>query len=93
MSDDRNILLGGKPLTETADLMASSASNTHADQMAKAEFLRRQTEFIEREAKAAEETSKSTRQYTKYMLWSVIILTLSTFGTLILEILRFIQGR
>jgi hypothetical protein len=90
---DRRTNFEGKSLSEVADMLADSGSESDLAHAARAEFLMRQTQFQERAATAAEETSRHTRRYTLYMLWSVIILTLSAFGSLLLEFWRFTCGR
>jgi hypothetical protein len=90
---DRRATFEGKSLSEVADMMADSRPESDLAHAARAEFLLRQTQFHERAATAAEETSKHTRRYTLYMLWSVIILALSAFGSLLLEFWRFSSGK
>lgn len=70
---------------EVAKRMAAGQANSQADQEARAEFMRRQTV-------AAQETAEATKRYTNYMFWSVVVLAASAFGTLLLELLRFIGG-
>lgn len=66
------------------------------DQMAKAEFFLRQTDAIIKQADAAikqaaatDRMEEHTKRYTKYMFWSVMVLTASFLAQLILEIIKF----
>ena len=92
MSTRRQEFLAGKSLSQVADTMAGSEPNSRHAHMARAEFLLRQTEYAERAAKAAEDTAKQTAQYTRYMLWSVLLLGLSVLISLVLDIIRLILG-
>lgn len=71
--------LGKLSLDDLADWMAGVSMNTPNDQLARAEFLRRQT-------LAAEDTADFTRQNARYMLFSVFVLALSSIITLFLTI-------
>ncbi len=53
-----------------------------------AEFLRRQTQAQLDAAEAAKATAKATEQYTRYMLWSVLLLAASVVGNLIVDMAR-----
>lgn len=77
----------GESLETVADWMAQSGAGSSNDQSARAEFLLRQTKFLQRSAEAAEKTAKATTQYTRYMFWSVLVLTLSFLASLILQII------
>ena len=55
----------GLELSQVADHMARAGQGSHAEQVAKAEFLFRQTQFHERQARAAEETAAATKRYIK----------------------------
>lgn len=90
---DRRASFAGKSLDEIADMMADSGSESNLAHAARTEFLLRQTQFQELAAKAAEETAKHTGRYTLYMLWSVIILTLSALSSALLNFWRFSSGR
>ena len=85
----------GKSLEAVADLYAHSGPESPNDRLAQAEFLLRQSQFQERQAKAAEEaaraavaTAQATARYTKYMLWSVVVLTLSSIATLVVALAK-----
>jgi hypothetical protein len=78
----------GVDLPKIADAMAGAGQGSHMDQVAKAEFLLRQTQFLERQANAAEETALATKRYTKYMLWSVLVLAVSSLVTLLVTLVR-----
>jgi thiaminase len=73
-------------LSQVADSMAATQPGSQNDQVAKAEFLFRQTQFVERQAKAAEETAAATKRYTRYMLWSVVILAASSVLTAVVTL-------
>jgi hypothetical protein len=84
MDSRRKKELDGKPLSLIADVMAEAGPDSSVDQMCRSEFLFRQTAFLQRSAEASEraanaaaETAIYTQKYTRYMLWSVIILLLS----------------
>jgi hypothetical protein len=66
-------------LDDLADWMAGITMNSQNDQLVRAEFQRRQTV-------AAEDTAVFTQQNARYMLWSVIVLALSSIATLIVTI-------
>ncbi len=70
--------LAGKSLDEVADFMAGVTAGSGNDQAAKAEFLRRQTEFQRQATEAAIQTASETQRYTRYMFWSVVILAASS---------------
>jgi hypothetical protein len=53
------------------------------------EFMRRQTVAQQEAAQAAKDTATYTRKNARYMLVSVIVLTLSALGTFILALLNF----
>jgi hypothetical protein len=48
-----------------------------------------QTEFVRRQTEAAIETARFTRNSARYMLWSVVVLALSSLGTLVVTILAW----
>lgn len=80
-------------LEDLADRKTAVGHGSQADHAVAAEFLLRQTEFLERQARAAEEATKasqqmaeSTKQYTKYMFWSVFVLAASTLVSLIFQL-------
>jgi hypothetical protein len=56
------------------------------DQQGRAEFLRRQTQAIQ-------DTATATKKYTLYMLLSVILMSLSVAGTLVLAYMNYIAQR
>ena len=74
--------LKDKTLEEVSEHMAGGQPGSPADQEARAEFLRRQTE-------AVIETAKHTKRYAKYMFWSVVFLALSAFATFLLVLFKF----
>ncbi len=85
----------GKSLEELATWRAKGTAGSEMAHDADTEFLLRQAQFQERQAIAAEasalasqETARATAQYTKYMLWSVLVLAVSSFVTLVVTICR-----
>lgn len=76
----RDDKLTGKPLEYVADVMAGCEPGSMQDQMAKSEFYLRQTD-------AQVTTAESTRKYTRYMFWSVVVLTLSSLANLVISLL------
>ena len=73
-------------LEEVSEHMAAGeTTSSRVDQAARAEFFLRQT-------KAAEETAKYTKRYTKYMFWSVVILALSALGSFLLAVLKYFSN-
>jgi hypothetical protein len=83
--------LTAKSLTELADSMAAGQPGSQRDHEAQAEFLRRQTLFQQEASQAARATAASTSEYTKYMFWSVVVLAVSAFLSVVLDILRFMS--
>ena len=81
--------LAGKTLDEIADFMAGVTQGSLNDQMARAEFMLRQTNFEKEAAAAAKETACHTQRYTRYMFWSVIILALSVVANLAVNLLIY----
>jgi hypothetical protein len=82
MADDiRNQSLG-----QVAQMMAGCEPNSMRDQMAKAEFYRRQT-------LAVQETAAATKRYTFYMLISVLLLLVSVLGSLGFAYLNYMNGK
>jgi len=79
-------VLRDQPLDDLTDRMASVTPGSPNDQVARAEFLRRQTLAAIDAAKAAKDTAKFTRDSARYMLWSVAVLALSSIATLIVTI-------
>ena len=78
----------GKPHEDVANFMARSSSDSQNDQLARAEFLLRQTKFMECQAVAAKQTARETARYTRYMFWSVFVLAVSSFLSLLIQLLR-----
>ena len=76
----------GKSLEELADFQARQDAGSANDQIAKAEFALRQTEFLERQAKAAESAALATIRSTKYMLWAVVVLAAASLANLVTEL-------
>ena len=76
---------------EVADWKAGMDSLAAAD----AEFLRRQT-LLQREitkaaqesAEAAKDAAKYTKQNACYMLWSVVVLALSSIANVVISLLK-----
>ena len=83
--------LAGKSLDEIADFMADVTQGSPNDQMARAEFLLRQTNLQKEVAKAAKETALYTRRYTRYMFWSVVMLAVSAIASLVVNLLAFVS--
>ena len=81
-----------KSLDVVAEFMAGVTPGSPNDQVARAEFLLRQTEFQRDAAAAAKETAIYTQRYTRYMFWSVVILALSAAGTLLMSVLTYIAS-
>lgn len=73
-------------LDDVAGRMIAGMPGSQAELEAQAEFLRRQTV-------AAQDTAVATQRYTKYMLWSVVVLALSALGTFGIEVFRLFSGR
>lgn len=73
------------PLDEVARFMGDSMAGSMNDQAGQAEFLRRQTQ-------AAQDTAAATQKYTRYMFWSVVVLTLSAAGTFGIELVRLLAS-
>jgi hypothetical protein len=71
--DDKTIRqgLGSKSLDEIADWMASAKPDSQSIQIGQVEFSRRLT-------KAAEETAKHTKSNAHYMMWSVIVIAITS---------------
>lgn len=68
-----------RSLEELAEEMGGASAGGGVDQKVKAEFLKRQTA-------AMIETATATMTYTKYMLWSVLILAASSLLGLIVQL-------
>jgi hypothetical protein len=83
--------ISGKTLEQVADFMANVTPGSPNDQTAKAELLLRQTQFQREASEAAKDTAEHTKRYTRYMLWSVIILAVSAAGSLIISILAYLK--
>lgn len=88
MQTRREKELSDKPLETVANFMAGCGPGSENDHMAQAEFLLRQTKAQIEASEATKETAFYTKRYTRYMLWSVIILAVSAFGTLILDMIK-----
>lgn len=87
--------LADMSLDQLADWMSTIQPNTNNDMTARAEFLRRQTLLAQaataatvKAADAAVETARFTRDNARYLLWSVIVLAVSSAGTFVLALLR-----
>ena len=83
--------LAGKSLDEIADFMAGVTQGSLNDQMARAEFMLRQTEFQKQTSDAAKATASHTQRYTQYMLWSVVILAISVMANLVVSVLTYLK--
>jgi hypothetical protein len=83
--------IAGKSLEEVADFMAGVGPGSPNDQVAKAEFLLRQTQSQEKASRAAQDTAEYTQRYTRYMLWSVVILAISAIGSLVVSLLTYFK--
>jgi len=71
-------------LEYVAQMMAVSQPGSANDQKAKAEFYRRQTLAIQ-------ETATATKNYTLYMLISVLLLLVSVIGALVFSYLNYLK--
>lgn len=91
MSLDRSIFID-QPLAVVANSMADCEPGSQMDQIARAEFLFRQTNAQLGAARATEDTARATSRYTRYMLWSVIVLVISALGTLGVSIASLMRG-
>ena len=74
--------LGNMTLDQLADWTASIGVGSQNDQVAKAEFLRRQTV-------AAERSATATIDNARYMLYSVIAIALTSGLTVIVSVLAW----
>ena len=91
--------LDGQSLEDVANIMAEAGPNSSVDQLCRSEFLLRQTLRLERSARADErtsvaavETAEHTSKYTKYMLWSVIVLLASVLFSMTLSMVQIYEG-
>lgn len=82
----------GKTLEHVADVMSGSQAASDTDQMARSEFLLRQTKLQKDAAEAAKETAKYTKRYTRYMFWSVVVLALSALGSFLIALVKFLNN-
>jgi anti-sigma-K factor RskA len=83
--------LAGKSLNEIADFMAGVTQGSLNDQMARAEFMLRQTEFQKQASDAAKATASHTQRYTQYMFWSIVILAISVVANLVVSVLTYLK--
>ena len=79
--------LGNRSLDALADWMAEITPGSNNDQVVRAEFLRRQTEYQREATQAAKEAAIATRKSARYMLWSVIALVITTVITDIINMI------
>lgn len=79
---ERSKLFAGEPNEKVADVMAGCCSSSENDQMAKAEFYLRQTDAIMK-------TTAHTQRYTRYMLWSVVVLALTSMVQILVTLLKW----
>jgi hypothetical protein len=70
--------LGTKSDDEVADWMAGVGPGSPNEMTARAEFLRRQTALQREATQAAGDTATYTQRSARYMLWSVIVLAISS---------------
>jgi hypothetical protein len=70
--------LGTKSDDEVADWMAGVGPGSPNEMTARAEFLRRQTALQREATQAARDTATYTQRSARYMLWSVIVLAISS---------------
>jgi len=84
--DYENNELRGASLDDVTGRMIAGMPNASSELEARAEFMRRQTV-------AAQETAAATQRYTRYMFWSVVVLTGSALGTFVVEVLRLSAGK
>lgn len=78
--------LGVMSLDDLANWMATISAGSPNDQVAKAEFLRRQTQAQIDSAEATKITAVFTSRNAKYLLWSVVVLAASSIATLAIAI-------
>lgn len=83
--------LAGKSLDEIAEFMAGVTQGSLNDQMARAEFMLRQTEFQKQASDSAKEAAFYTQRYTRYMFWSVVILAISVAANLVVSVLTYLK--
>ncbi|MCK4261633.1 hypothetical protein KAW55_01280 [bacterium] len=88
MASEREKKFLDKPLERVADVMAGCDPTSRNDQLAKSEFLLRQTKAQISASKATEETAIYTKKYTKYMFWSVVVLAASAVGSFVLNLIN-----
>lgn len=89
-------------LTRIAERMGNSDAGAHYDQLARAEFARRNAESnkqtveaqeraaaaAELAARAAQDAAEYTKRNARYMLWSVIVLAAFSVAGLAVAILK-----
>ena len=80
--------LGTKSDDEVADWMAGVGPNSQNDMTARAEFLRRQTALQREAAQAAKDTATYTKKNARYMLWSVIVLAVSSLISAVIAVIN-----
>jgi hypothetical protein len=81
--------LGTKSDDEVADWMASISPGTPNEMTARAEFFRRQTALQREATQAASDTATYTQRNARYMLWSVIVLTISSVISAVLSVVHY----
>jgi hypothetical protein len=92
MQAERSDVISGMSVDQLADFMSGVTPGSPNDQMAHAEFMRRQT-AMQREAtdaaiqaaQASNEAVKYTRANAGYMLWSVIVLAAASVANLFIS--------
>ena len=84
---DRNKAFGGKSIEEIADFMIEKAERLEGTvyYAGHVEFMYRQTKAQQDAACATEATAKYTKQYTRYVFWTVVIMAVSMIAKLIIE--------
>jgi hypothetical protein len=75
-------------LDELADWMAENTAGSYMEVIARAEFLRRQALSQDAATEAARDTAKFTRESARYLLWSVVVLAISSMVTLVVTIFK-----
>ena len=71
--------------------MAGVTMGSPNDQMAKTEILLKQTIFQQQASEAAIRTAVETQRYTRYMYWSVVVLTVSSALTLLVAVATYFK--
>ena len=75
-------------IQDAEQLMVSGFPGSPNELEAKAKFLRIEAEMQERIAIASESTASSTKRSVTIMMWSVIVLAISSLATLYISYFR-----